>query len=298
MAQAFQRLGTQVTVLSHSERILPRDDAEMAERLTERLRGEGLEIVFHAEPIRVARGGAGREVTVRTPEGVETYSAAELLVATGRSPQVEDLGLEAAGVRASRRGVEVNQHLRTSAPGIWAAGDVTGTWQFSHIAEYEATLAVRNALQGVLPATADYDTAGWTTYTDPELAHAGLTETQVQERGLPYQVYRWSYAEDDRARVDEVTEGWVRVLAHPTSGRIWGADILGERAGELISEFMIAIRRRIPASELGQIIHVYPTLTQVSQRACQTWWEGWSASSRLAGLAKTWMRWRGFNVDS
>lgn len=164
----------------------------------------------------------------------------------------------------SPKGVAVDDTLRTTAPNIWACGDVTGKYLFTHVAEYQARLVVRNAL---LPfkAKADYRVVPWTTFTDPELAHVGLTEAEVQAQGLDYKVFRVDFADIDRAITDDEAKGFTKVICTP-KGKILGAHILGPSAGDLIHEFVLAMRENIPLGRISSAIHVYPTLAQVSRR--------------------------------
>ncbi len=292
MAQAFQRLGTQVTVLEQGPEILPRDDVELTRELRDYLCAEGVSFVCNAVAKKVGRRGEQREVTVEVNGTERSFAADELLIATGREVNTDGLGLEDVGVSADR-GLRLNRYLQTTNRRIWAAGDVTGSWQFSHVAEYEATTVMRSIALGI-PQAARYHAAGWTTFTDPELASCGMNEQQTAERDLAYGIYRFSFTQDDRARVDEEGRGWVKIVAHPRTGRLYGAQILGPRAGELLQEFIIALERCIPVQQLCQMIHVYPTLTMASQRAGQMWWDAWGKEGLAPKALRFYLRARGF----
>ncbi len=271
MAQAFARLGTRVTLVQRGSRLLPRDDEELVRILEDRLREDGVDVRLGAEPARVDRLPAGRRVTVHVSGKNETVVAAELLVATGRRPNVEGLGLEEIGVRMGRSGIEVDSRLRTNVATIWACGDVIGWPQFSHAAEYEAKVVVQNALLP-LRTRVRFDRVPWTTFTDPELAHVGLTEEEARRRGERLEVFRYPFSRDDRAVVDGAPRGLVKLVARAGTGKLLGAQILGPRAGELIQEAILAIDRGLAARHLADTIHVYPTLSMAVQRAAKSWW--------------------------
>jgi pyruvate/2-oxoglutarate dehydrogenase complex dihydrolipoamide dehydrogenase (E3) component len=275
IAQACRRLGVEVTLLQRGPRLLPRDDAELAAQLEALLRAEGIRILNEAAVITVDREGEGRKrLAVRQGDQALTIQAAEILVATGRQPNLDGLNLEAAGVRFSEEGVWVDGRLRTSARNIWACGDLIGRHQFSHMAEHEAKAVVRNALLP-FPARVRFDVEPWTTFTEPELAHVGLTDAEAVARGRPVRVYRHSFRQDDRALVDEAGQGLVKIVADPR-GRILGAHILGPRAGELIHEFVLAMRHDLSVRALADTIHVYPTLSMANQRAAQRFYQDWA----------------------
>jgi len=272
MAQAFQRLGTRVTLVQRAPRLLPRDDEELVRLLEERLRAEGLDVRVGAEALRVERTPEGKRVVFRQEGGEASVVAAEILAATGRQPNTEGLGLEALGVGIGPDGVQVDARLRTRVPGLWACGDVIGWPQFSHLAEYEAKVVVQNALLP-LPVRARFDRIPWATFTDPELAHAGWTEAEARRRGIPVEVFRHPFGRDDRALVDAEPYGMVKLVARQGSGKLLGAQILGPRAGELIQEAILALDRGLSVRHLADTIHVYPTLSVAVQRAAQYWWK-------------------------
>ncbi|HZP80031.1 MAG TPA: FAD-dependent oxidoreductase, partial [Chthonomonadaceae bacterium] len=272
MGQAFARLGSRVTLLQRGPHLLPHDDVELSEMLAEILCEEGVEIRRNVEVERVEARAGGKILQGRDGAGAFTIKAEEILVAVGRRPNVEGLGLEQAQVRVEPEGVRVDARLHTTGPRVWACGDVIGRYRFSHIAEYEAKIVVQNALFP-LRKTARYRAVPWTTFTAPELAHVGLTEAQAKARGLRYQVYRHGFDQDDRALVEGAGRGLVKILAAGASGKIVGAQILGPRAGELIHEFVIAMEHGLTVRHLADLIHVYPTLSMAIQRASQRWYE-------------------------
>jgi len=272
MGQALNRLGTEVTIFERGEQVLSRDDHELANRLRDMLIEEGVNILCNAEATAVSAEGGRRVVTAQVDGEERTLTADELLIAVGRRANVEGLGLEDVGVAYSDRGVQVNRYLRTTNERIWAAGDVLGTWQFSHMAEAEATTAVRNALFP-LSDRMDYSAAGWTTFTDPELASCGISEQEADQQGIRHCVYRFGFGEDDRSRIDEHDRGEIKVVADPKGGRIHGVQILGPHAGEIIQEFIVAMAHNVPVSELARTVHIFPAYSMAAQRASQMYWE-------------------------
>ena len=261
LAQALNRLGVRVTVLQRGPRILAADEPELAERLAERLRAEGVELVTGVDVDRVAAGGDGARVV---HAGESSWSAAEVFVGAGREPNVEGLGLEEVGVKVGARGVVVDDALRTSVKSIYAAGDVAGRHLFTHAAGYEAARAVRNMF---FPGTSrESYLVPWCTFTDPELAHAGLTEADARDRhgGSAVRVWRQDLGHSDRARTDSADDGELRIVT--AKGRIVGAHVLAPNAGELIGELALAIDRKLKLTELASVVHVYPTIALAIQQ--------------------------------
>ncbi len=272
MAQAFQRLGSRVTLVQRDSHLLPRDDAELTGALESRLRAEGVDIRLGAQVTSVRQQADRRIATITQEDGVSEIVCDEILVAVGRVPNVEGLNLEAAGIEVEPTGIPVDDRLRTSAPTIYACGDVLGRYQFSHLAEYEAKIAVRNIVfPGASHAT--FRVAPWATFTDPELARVGLTEEEAQAQGLRYEVYRQLFAQNDRALTENEGNGLVKVLTQGLGGKILGVHILGPRAGELLQEWILAMERGLGIRALADSIHVYPTLSMASQHAAQRWYE-------------------------
>lgn len=272
MAQAFRLLGSRVTVVQRSERLLMSDDAELTGILTDALREDGVEIYLNSEVTGIRCDGDWRTATVRTPEREHDMRCTAILVAVGRAPNSEGMDLEAAGVAHDERGDRVDERLRTSAPHIYACGDITGAHQFSHSAEYEAKTVVRNiAFPGF--ERIDYRIDPWATFTDPELAHAGMTEEQARRLGISYEVYRQPFAQNDRAITDGERSGMVKVLARGLEGKILGVHILGPRAGELMQEWLLAMKLGRSIRDVADLEHIYPTLSMACQHAAQRWYE-------------------------
>ncbi|MBI2300638.1 MAG: NAD(P)/FAD-dependent oxidoreductase [Armatimonadetes bacterium] len=271
MAQAFARLGTRVTILTRGQRILSHDDGELALQLTECLVAEGLRFVFGVRLERVEVVDGLRRVHFRRGEESGWADGEAILVAVGRRSNVEDLGLDTVGVAVLPAGLQVDRGLRTSQRWLLGAGDVVGRYQFSHVAEDEARVAVRNAFFPV-PGRINYRWAPWATFTDPELAHLGRTEEELQREGAAYRVYRCAFANDDRARTDDAAKGQVKLLATPL-GKLLGAHVLGPRAGEVVNEIILGVKKGANVRDLAMAVHIYPTLGMATQRAADQWFE-------------------------
>ena len=285
LAQAFARFGARVTVLEMLDRILPPEDPEISSALREILEAEGIAIHTGTQARR-AEAADGRKALLCDQEGREArFEAEEILVAAGRVPGVEGLNLEAAGVAVGPRGVQVDARLRTTAKHIWACGDVVGPYQFTHVAEYQAGIVIRNVVFR-LPAKVDYRVVPWATFTDPEVARVGLTEAEARQRGIPHEVLRFPFKDVDRAVAEGEPRGLAKFLVGKR-GRILGASILGPRAGELIHEAVLAMQARLPFSKISQAIHVYPTLAQVNRRAVNTYY----APRLFSPRTRTVVRW-------
>lgn len=269
-AQLFTRFGVQVTVLEVVGQILPREDQEIAQALEAILRAEGIDIYTCTKAFRVEKGGAEKLVHGECAGAPMTFRAEELFLATGRRPNVEGLNLEAAGVRYDNKGIVVDDTLRTTARNIWACGDVTGKLLFTHVAEYQARLVVRNALFP-FKSKADYRVVPWCTFTDPEVARVGLTEAKARERFGNVKVYRYSFGDLDRALCDGEAVGLTKLVC-TAKGKIVGGHILGPQAGDLLQEVVLAMRKRLPVGSLSRTIHPYPTLVEAVRRTADLYY--------------------------
>jgi pyruvate/2-oxoglutarate dehydrogenase complex dihydrolipoamide dehydrogenase (E3) component len=252
-----------VALLQRGPRLLPRDEPELTERLAERLRTEGVDVQLEARIERVEVSNGRKVVYGRD----RRWEADELLVAAGRKPAIDGLGLEAAGVRVGPRGIEVDAQLRTSVPSIYAVGDVAGRFLFTHSAAAEAGVALRNMFFPGKGKAAEL--VPWCTFTDPELAHAGVTVAEARERyGNDAGAATIDLARSDRARAEAETEG--RLVLALRKDKVVGAHVLAPSAGELIHELVLAIRKGLRLRKLLELVHVYPTIsTSVSQLAAE-----------------------------
>ncbi len=274
MAQAFRRLGSEVSVIDQAPRILFRDDEELAAMLQARLEEEGVRYALNANVSSVRQqDGGGIEVRIEKdpPEEPLVLQGDALLVATGRQPNVAALNLEAAGVAYDARGVQVNNRCRTSRSGIYAAGDVTERFAFTHMSEHMAKVAVMNALLKA-PAKIDAAHLPWTTYADPELAHVGATESALRASGKKFETLRFPYDRIDRAITDREDDGLIKIHARPRDGKILGASILGARGGDLICELALAMRRGVSLRHISDTIHPYPSYGLGVRRAADQWY--------------------------
>jgi pyruvate/2-oxoglutarate dehydrogenase complex dihydrolipoamide dehydrogenase (E3) component len=262
LGQAFSRLGSRVTIASSSDHLLPREDTDVAEVLARQLRKEGVSIWDRSRAIWAARQNGRKHVGVVTPEGERVVAVDEILVATGRQPNTERLGLEEIEVAYDDRGVRTDRRGRTNIRSIWAIGDVVGPPFFSHWASHQARIVARNTL---FPGSAPYDddTLPWTTFTQPEVARVGLSEAEAQARGIPYDVFTAPFTENDRAVCDGEREGFAKILTRKGRRRILGAAIVHMRAGELLGELTVAKKYGLPLTKLANAIHVYPTGSEI-----------------------------------
>ncbi len=270
MAQAHHQLGAKVTVIEMGT-ILPKDDPDLVAVVRDRIKADGISLY---------EGGKTKEIldvndqirVVIEHQGIEiTLEGSHLLLATGRKPNVENLGLKDAGIEYTDRGISVDARLRTSNKKVFAIGDITGGLQFTHMAGYDAGIVIRNALFR-LPAKVDHSAVPWVTYTNPELAQVGLTEMAARKKfGDDIRVVTWDYAENDRARAEAETEGFIKVITKP-NGRILGAAIVGRQAGELIGVWSLAISKKMKIGAIAGMIAPYPTLGELSKRVAGAWY--------------------------
>jgi pyruvate/2-oxoglutarate dehydrogenase complex dihydrolipoamide dehydrogenase (E3) component len=268
LAHAYLRLGAKVTVLE-GMKALGRDDPELSDVVLKHVRAEGMVVREGARVERVGGWPGVVQVTISTPDGPETIEGTHVLVATGRKPNVEDLNLEAAGIKHDHRGIMVSPGLVTSNRKVFAIGDVIGGGQqFTHVANYHAGIVFRRALFR-LPAKVKSELIPWVTFTDPELAQIGLTEDQARQQHGNIQVFRWPYHENDRAQTERATEGFIKVVTDK-KGRILGTGIVGREAGELIQLWSLAISQGLKITDLTNWIAPYPTLGEISKRAAMS----------------------------
>lgn len=265
LAQSFVRLGSQVSIIQKSVRLLPRDDVDASAILKAQFEHEGIALFLGAEIRCVKRSGSGKTIVFDRGKGQEQIEGDEILIATGRAPNIENLNLESAGVESGKRGIVVDERLRTSNPNIYAAGDISSRFQFTHASEALGRIALQNALFFGRKQASDL-IIPWCTYTDPEVAHVGLTAEEAQSRELSVETFNLPFAENDRAVVDGVTEGFVRVHASKKDGRILGATIVSSHAGESIGELVLAIQRKLRLRDLAGVIHPYPTQAEIIKR--------------------------------
>ena len=270
LAQAFARLGSRVTVVEFMGQILGPEDADIAQILRERLEAEGIVFLTGTKAIKATREGQSIMLTVAPATGpgeATPLTGDAILVAAGRKPNTDGLGLEAAGVAFNPRGIPTDARLRTNVPHIYACGDVNGQLPFTHVAGYEGGIAVTNAILR-LPRKADYGKIGWCTYTDPQVASIGLNEKRATKAGIAYRLFEEPFTGNDRALAEGETTGKIKLLASP-QGKLLGCQIIGPHAGELIHEWVLALNAGVRLSTLAGTVHIYPTLAEISKRAAQ-----------------------------
>jgi pyruvate/2-oxoglutarate dehydrogenase complex dihydrolipoamide dehydrogenase (E3) component len=267
LGQAFARLGVSVTIVEAAARILDKEDPDVADVVRRALEADGVAFRVGAKARRVSRAPDGRvHMEVTTAAGDETLAAEALLVAAGRVPNLEDLGLEAAGIAHTRKGVTVDAHLRTSQPNVYAAGDVTGGPQFTHLADHHARIVVRNILTPWLRSKADTTAMPWCTFTSPEVGRVGMSETDATRAGVAHDVWIQPLGEVDRAIVESEGEGFAKVVTAKGTDRILGAAVVAERGGDLVHELVVAMKAGVGLKDLSGTIHAYPTFAEIARR--------------------------------
>ena len=267
MAQAHHRLGVQVTVLQREARILERDEPSLSDRLLALLRGEGIDVQVDVMHDRAEATDGGRTLHGTVAGEQRSWSADHVLVAAGREPNIENLGLEQAGVATGPKGIVVDKNMRSSVESVYACGDVAGRFLFTHSAAAEAVAAMRNMF---FPLTKPAPSLiPWATFTDPELAHVGMTSIEAREEiGDGAKVFRWALSHNDRARTEQATDGEI-VVVTDAKFKVLGAHILAPGAGEMIGQWTLAIANELRLTpDFGNLVQVYPTLsTAFSQLA-------------------------------
>ncbi|MDH5637145.1 MAG: mercuric reductase [Nitrospinota bacterium] len=285
LAQAFHRLGSKVVIVSRGA-FLSREDQDASELLAKVFRKEGLETRINSRPLRAHMANGKKMVTITTENGEETMECDEILIGAGRKPNVDGLGLEAAGVAYDpAQGVEVDDYLRSSNPNIYAAGDVCMAHKFTHAADAAARIVLKNALfRGRARLSAL--NMPWATYTEPEIAHVGMYEHDAREQGIETSVYKVEMSGNDRAIADGEDEGFVKVVVKKGSDKIVGATIVAAHAGEMISEISVAMSAGMGLGGLANVIHPYPTQAEAIKRVADAY-----NKTRLTPFVKKIFRW-------
>ncbi len=269
MAQAFNRLGTEVSVVQRSDQILSREDKDVADQVMNVLSGEGVTFHLNASVVRAKNLGNEREVVIKTGEADTISLRAEtILVAMGRRPNLEGLGLEDIGVVYDRKSLKVDERMRTTQKHIYAAGDVTGAYLFTHAAGYEGGIVISNAIFH-LPRKADYTFLPWCTYTDPELASIGMNERRAKAARIGYSVWTEEFKDNDRSLAEGERVGKIKMLLDEKEKPI-GIQILGPRAGDLVSEWVAVVNGKVKLSTLASAVHPYPTLGEINKKVAGT----------------------------
>jgi len=292
MAQAFCRLGSDVTVIQRSGQILGKEDRDMADAVMQNLASEGVKYYLNTSVLSVKDLGAEREVTVKFRDGASGVIRGEvILVALGREPNLRGLGLENAGVEYDSKGLKLDNRLRTTQKHIFGAGDVTGAYQFTHAAGYEGGVVLTNAILH-LPRKADYTFFPWCTYTDPELANIGMNETAASEAGLKHAVWTEEFRLNDRGLTEGEGLGRIKLILDEKEKPL-GVQILGLHAGELISEWVAALNGGVKLSDLAGAVHPYPTLAEINKRVVGNYFSSKIFSEKVKKTLKFFFNLRG-----
>jgi pyruvate/2-oxoglutarate dehydrogenase complex dihydrolipoamide dehydrogenase (E3) component/membrane protein DedA with SNARE-associated domain len=271
LAQSFARLGSRVTQVQRGPRLMPREDPEVAAFVQSALQADDVEVLTNHKAVRCERDGEQKFLIVEHDRAERRIEFDELLCAVGRGARLRGYGLEELGIPTERT-VDTNEYLETIYPNILAAGDVAGPYQFTHAAGHQAWYAAINALFGhVKKFKADYSAMPWTTFTDPEVAHVGINEQEASQQGVAYELTRYSLADLDRAIADSATRGFVKVLTVPGKDRILGVTLVGEHAGELLAEFVLAMKQGLGLGKILGTVHTYPTFAEANKYAAGEW---------------------------
>ena len=274
LAQTFRRLGVDVTIFQRGDQLLPREDRDVAEFVERRLINEGVRVVKNADARSVATSDTGKVALQLLDRqsgqlAEPTFFADALLVAAGRTPNLRSLDLKSVGIDTTERGVHVNDYLQTSQRHIYAVGDVVGPFLFTHMADAQGRVAVRNILVPFqfLRQKMDYSVVPWCTYTDPEVAHVGLGEKEAQRQNIDYDLFIVPLEDVDRAVVESEDGGFAKILTGKDSDKILGATIIAPHAGDLLHEFVLAMKARIGLGTIASTIHAYPTFAELARKA-------------------------------
>ena len=300
LGQAFHRLGTDVIIVQKSDRILPKEEPEVSERMLNYLREEGITILPGARLVKVTNHDRSPRYGDRHNEArLGHYSVKldiagearcldvdQVLVAVGRQPNTEDLGLDEIGVEVAPSGICVNKRLQTTVSNIFAAGDVIGHYLFTHVAAFQAAQIVRNIFFPGSNAI-DYSVVPWTTFCDPEVARCGMTEAEARDKHGDIDVFAVELRDVDRAVAEGETKGFIKVIATKWTGKILGVHLVCPAAGEVIHEFVLAMKEGIPLRKLSSVIHVYPTFSSIVWRVAGKWFAEGKLIQTLRGILST-----------
>ena len=292
MAQSFCRLGTKVDVVQRSGQILSKEDKDMADIVMDVLKNEGITFHMNSGLDRVKDLGAEKEVLIKTQDGsTESLKAEQILVALGRQVNVKGLGLEGISLDFDKKGIKTDNRMRTNHKHIYAAGDITGAYQFTHAAGYEGGVALSNAILH-LPKKADYTYLPWATFTDPELASIGMNEKRAREAGIEYSVWTEEFKANDRSLAEGEETGKIKMILD-SKGKPVGIQILGPQAGELLGEWVAVLNGGVKLSTLASAVHPYPTLGEINKRVVGNYFSGKIFSEKVKKTLKFFFHFKG-----
>jgi len=273
LAQAFSNLGAQVIQVDMAERIMPREDAEVSEVVAKAFREQGVQLLTGHKLVKFGAGENGDYMEAEHNGETVRVEFDKVLLAIGRKANVEGFGLENLNLALTRQGtIEVNEYLQTSMPNVFACGDVAGPYQFTHMASFQAWFASLNAmLGGLYRSKINYSVVPWATFTDPEVARVGLSETEAKEKMIPYELTRYEMDHHDRSLADGEAHGFIKVLTVPGKDKILGVTIVGHHAGEVIGEFVFAMTHGMGLKKISAVTHIYPTILEANKFAANAW---------------------------
>ena len=274
LVQAFNRLGSEVWQVEMMPQIMNREDPDVSELITQKFKDEGVHVMTNTKAVGIEKTAEGKFLlceNANDPSEKSRIAFDEILLAVGRSANLTGFGLEELGIETNRT-VEVNEYLQTKFPNIYAVGDVAGPFQFTHTAAHQAWYAAVNSLFGIAKKfKADYRVIPWATFTDPEVARVGLNETEAKEKGIAYEVTTYGIDDLDRAIADSSDYGFLKVLTVPGKDKILGVTMVGEHAGDLIAEYVAAMKNNIGLNKVLGTIHIYPTLAESNKYVAGEW---------------------------
>ena len=294
LSQAFARLGSQVTQVQRGEQLLNKEDSEVAEYAKTCLEADGVRVLLEHDAVRCERikadeqidGQSSKRLTLKHNGTESVIEFDEIIIAVGRSARMSGYGLENLGIDTEKT-VVTNDYLETKFPNILAAGDVAGPYQFTHVAAHQAWYAAVNALFGTFKKfKADYRVIPWVTFIDPEIARVGLNEQEANEKNIKYEVTRYDISDLDRAITESQATGWVKVLTVPNKDKILGVTIVGHNAGELLAEYVLAMKHNLGLNKVLGTIHTYPTMSEANKYVAGEWKRNHAPEKLLAWVEK------------
>ena len=286
LAHAFARLGSKVTLVDILESPLSFEDPDIADVVIKQMVHDGISLRMGSKAMKIYQDGDHKVMVIESKDGKEeAIQCDEILVATGRRPNVEGLSLEMAGVKHTKTGIETDDHMQTSTKHIYAAGDVNGKFPFTHIAGAEGSIIVRNAIMHI-PGKINYNMTPWVTFTDPEIASIGYNETRAKQGEIEYDVHVEAYEEVDRALAESEYQGKIKILTEAGSDKIIGVQIVGLHAGELIGSSVLALNKRMKLSDLATPIFAYPTLSEIHKKSAGKYYAQKIFSPKVRSILK------------